>query len=367
MIARALLLATSLLALTAHAAPRLNVETVAEGLDFPWAMAFLPDGSALISERSGALRVWRDGAVDPTPIEGVPQAYVARQGGLFDILLAEDFEDSKWVYLSLAHGDGDANTTRVIRGRFTGTTLEEVETVFDAAPNRDTAVHYGGRMAWLADGTLALGLGDGYDYRYEAQDPANHIGTIVRLNADGSVPDDNPYVGESDKAPEVYSYGHRNVQGLVWDDTRDTLWAHEHGPRGGDELNRIEPGKNYGWPVATFGVEYSGTQITPHTSRPNMEDPVLHWTPSIAPSGMALYDGELFEEWKGDLLVTALAHRVLVRVSVDDDGNATQERLLADRKERLRSVTVGPDGAIYVLTDSAEGKVLKLTPAAESE
>lgn len=365
MIFRALLLATSLVALNAQAAPGLKIETVAEGLDFPWSMAFLPDGSALITERSGQLRVWRDGALDPTPVEGVPPAYVARQAGLFDVLLAQDFKKSKLVYLSMAHGTDAANTTRVIRGRYTGTALEDVEIIFDASPTRNTAVHYGGRMAWLPDGTLALSLGDGYDFRYEAQDPANHIGTIVRLKPDGSVPDDNPFIGESDKAPEVYSYGHRNVQGLAYDTQRKVLWSHEHGPRGGDELNRIEPGKNYGWPVATFGVEYSGTQITPHTSRPDMEDSVLHWTPSIAPSGLAVYDADLFKEWQGSLLVTALAHRLLVRVSFDDDGKPQQERLLADRKERLRSVTVGPDGAIYLLTDSAEGKVLKLTPASD--
>lgn len=362
---RALVLAAGLLSLSATAAPKLQIDTVAEGLDFPWAMAFLPNGDALITERSGQLRVLRDGQLDPTPVEGVPQAYVARQGGLFDILLAKDFDESGIVYLSMAYGTASANTTRVIRGRFTGRALEDVETVFDATPNRKTAVHFGGRMDWLPDGTFVLGLGDAFDLRYEAQDPANHIGTVVRLNADGSVPSDNPFVGQSDKAPEVYSYGHRNVQGIVYDAKRKTLWAHEHGPRGGDELNRIKPGKNYGWPVATFGVEYSGTQITPHTSRPDMEDPVLHWTPSIAPSGLALYDADLIPEWRGSLLVTALAHRVLVRVSFDDDGKPQQERLLADQKERLRSVTVGPDGAVYILTDSAQGKVLKLTPASE--
>ncbi|MEC8849506.1 MAG: PQQ-dependent sugar dehydrogenase [Pseudomonadota bacterium] len=366
MIFRALLLATSLLAVPAEAASGIKVETVAEGLSFPWAMAFLPDGSALITERSGNLRVWRDGALAPTPIAGVPQAYVARQGGLFDVLPARDFEKSGHVYLSMAHGTAEANTTRVIRGRYTGSALEDIEVIFDAAPTRNTAVHYGGRMAWLPDGTLVLSLGDGYDFRYEAQDPANHLGTIVRITPDGAVPDDNPFVGEADKAPEVYSYGHRSVQGLAYDATRKTLWAHEHGPRGGDELNRIKPGKNYGWPVATFGVEYAGTQITPHTSRPDMEDPVLHWTPSIAPSGLAVYDADLFAQWKGSLLITALAHRMLVRVSFDDDGQPRQERLLADRKARLRSVTVGPDGAVYVLTDAADGAVLKLTPASES-
>jgi len=355
------------LSLTTHSAcaARITVDTVAEGLEFPWSMAFLPNGDALITERAGRLRLWRDGRLVDTPITGVPDAYVARQGGLFEVLPAPDFERSQMLYLSLAHGDDQANTTRVVRGVWADDALTEVTTVFDAAPQRDTAVHFGGRMTWLPDGTLLLGLGDAFNLRYDAQDPANHIGAIVRLNADGSVPDDNPFVGKAGHDGAVYSYGHRNIQGLTYDAGREVVWAHEHGPRGGDELNRITSGANYGWPVATFGVEYSGAQITPHTSRPDMEDPVLHWTPSIAPSGLAVYDGDLFPEWQGNLLVTALAHRVLVRIWFDDDGKPRQERLLADRKERLRSVTVGPDGAIYVLTDAADGKVLRLTPSAE--
>lgn len=355
------------LGLTAHSAcaTRITVETVAEGLEFPWSMAFLPNGDALITERAGRLRLWRDGRLVPEAVAGVPEAYVARQGGLFEVLPAPDFERSQTLYLSLAHGNEAANTTRVVRGVWADDTLTEVTTVFDAAPQRDTAVHFGGRMTWLPDGTLLLGLGDAFNLRYDAQDPANHIGSIVRLNADGSVPDDNPFVGKVGHDGAVYSYGHRNIQGLTYDAGRKVVWAHEHGPRGGDELNRITSGANYGWPVATFGVEYSGAQITPHISRPDMEDPVLHWTPSIAPSGLAVYDGDLFPEWQGNLLVTALAHRVLVRIWFDDDGKPRQERLLADRKERLRSVTVGPDGAIYVLTDADDGKVLRLTPSAE--
>lgn len=216
-------------------------------------------------------------------------------------------------------------------------------------------------MAFLADGTLAVGLGDGYSFREEAQRLDSHTGTIVRIARDGSVPPDNPFVDRDDALPEIYSYGHRNVQGLVFDTETGVLWAHEHGPRGGDELNRIEPGKNYGWPTATFGVDYTGLRITPHTSRPGMQDPVLHWTPSIAPGGMTIYRGAQFPAWQGDLLVAALVHRQVRRVMLEGAEPGDQETLFAEIGERLRDIRAGPDGALYLLTDTPRGRVLRIS------
>jgi glucose/arabinose dehydrogenase len=338
-----------------------RIETVAEGLAHPWSLAFLPDGRMLVTERAGRLRVIEDGVLLESPVEGVPEAYVRGQAGLFEVLPDPDFEDNRWIYLSLAHGTGRANSTRVVRGRLEGMVLREVEVLFTAEPARRTSAHYGGRMAFLADGTLVVGLGDGQSFREEAQRLDSHTGTIVRVARDGSVPPDNPFVGRDDALPEIYSYGHRNVQGLVFDAEGGVLWAHEHGPRGGDELNRIEPGENYGWPAATFGVEYYGARITPHTSRPGMRDPVLHWTPSIAPGGMTLCRGSQFPAWQGNLLVAALAHRQVRRVMLEGAELQEQETLFAEIGERLRDIRVGPDGALYLLTDTPRGRVLRIS------
>jgi aldose sugar dehydrogenase len=216
-------------------------------------------------------------------------------------------------------------------------------------------------MAFLADGTLAVGLGDGFDFREHAQRLDSHTGTIMRINRDGSVPADNPFVGRVECLPEIYSYGHRNVQGLVFDGQTGRLWAHEHGPRGGDELNLVLPGRNYGWPLATFGVDYSGARISPYTSRPGMEDPRVDWTPSIAPSGMTHYTGAQFPDWQGDLLVTALVAREVRRVTLDGERVTGQESLFSEIGQRLRDIKTGPEGALYVLTDSPRGQVLKIS------
>jgi aldose sugar dehydrogenase len=235
--------------------------------------------------------------------------------------------------------------------------------LFTAKPPRNTPVHYGGRMAFLADGTLVVGLGDGFNFREDAQRLDSHTGTIVRINRDGSVPDDNPFVDRADALPEIYSYGHRNVQGLVFDAETGLLWAHEHGPRGGDELNLIRAGANYGWPVATFGVDYSGARITPYTSRPGMEDPRVDWTPSIAPAGMAQYRGAMFPRWQGDLFVTALVAREVRRISLQGEEVTGEEALFGEIGARLRDIQVGPEGALYLLTDAAQGQVLRISAA----
>jgi len=349
----------------AAAAGDYRIETVAEGLDHPWSLAFLPDGRMLVTERAGRLRVIAGGALRPEPVAGVPPAYVASQGGLFEVLPDPDFESNGRLYLTLAHGGPDANATRLVRGRLADGRLRDVEVLFTAQPAKDTPVHYGGRMAWLPDGTLALGLGDGFDYREAAQKRDNHLGTIVRLNADGSTPADNPVVGEPGARDEILSYGHRNIQGLVYDRGRGVLWAHEHGPRGGDELNRIRAGANYGWPLATHGVDYNGALVSPYTSRPGTEPPVVHWTPSVAPAGMALYEGDLFPEWRGDLLVSTLVEQSVRRLVIENGAVVRQEVLFRGLGERIRDVRVGPDGAVWLLTDAADGRVLRVTPAGE--
>lgn len=338
-----------------------RIETVADGLEHPWSIAFLPDGRMLVTERAGRLRIIAHGRLLDEPVRGVPEAHVRSQAGLFEVALDPDYADNGWLYLSLAHGTAASNSTRVVRGRLEDGELQDVQVLFTARPRRNTSVHYGGRMAFLGDGTLVIGLGDGFDFREDAQRLDSHTGTIVRINRDGSVPADNPFVGRDDALPEIYTYGHRNVQGLVFDAQNGNLWAHEHGPRGGDEVNLILPGRNYGWPVATFGVDYSGARITPYTSRPGMEDPRVNWTPSIAPSGMALYRGEQFPDWQGDLLVTALVAREVRRVALDGDRVTGEQALFGDIGQRLRDIKTGPDGALYILTDLPRGRVLRIS------
>lgn len=340
-----------------------EIETVAAGLDFPWSMAFLPDGDMLVTERGGDLRIIRDGALLPEPVSGVPESFVAGQGGLMEIALHPDFEENNQIYLSLAHGKSGENNTRVVRGTYEDGVLSDVEVIFDAQPQKATPVHYGGRITFLPDGTMLISLGDGFNYREEAQNLSNHFGKIVRLNLDGSVPEDNPFIGQEDAKPEIFSYGHRNVQGLVYDAPSGRIYEHEHGAQGGDEINILEPGKNYGWPVITGGVDYSGAQITPYTEYPGMEQPWVEWTPSIAPAGLAVYRGEMFADWEGDLLVAALAEMSLRRVDLENGEVQGQEILLEGLGKRLREVKVAPDGSIYILTDEAEGEVLRLTPA----
>jgi aldose sugar dehydrogenase len=338
-----------------------QVETVAEGLDHPWSLAFLPDGRLLVTERAGRLRIIEEGRLLPDAVEGLPRVFVRHQAGLLDIALDPAFEENGWIYLSLVQGKARANNAQVVRGRLRDGRLHDLEVLFTASPLRNTTVHYGGRMAFLADGTLVIGLGDGFNFREDAQRLDSHSGKLVRIHPDGSIPADNPFVGRDDALPEIYSLGHRNVQGLVYDAQEGILWAHEHGPRGGDELNRIVAGGNYGWPVATHGVDYSGARVTPYRSRPGMEDPLVDWTPAIAPSGMTLYRGAQFPDWRGNLFVTALVTREVRRLVLDGGQVVGQEALLADLGERLRDVRAGPDGALYILTDSPQGRVLRIS------
>ena len=341
-----------------------KVIEIARGLDHPWSMAFLPDGSMLVTERVGRLRLIQGGMLRPEPIGGVPAVHTGSQAGLFDIVLHPKFAQNNVVYLTYAAGTKAANGTQVARARFDGSTLQDLQVIFKALPLKDTDNHYGGRMAFLPDGTFALTIGEGFEYREKAQDLTSDLGKIVRLNEDGSVPQDNPFVGEASVRPEIYTRGHRNEQGLIFDVPSGRLWETEHGPRGGDELNIIVARRNYGWPVITYGMDYSGAYVSPYTQRPGLEQPVIYWTPSIAPSGLAMYRGDKFPAWRGDLFVGALAFKHLRRVHLDERGNVVdQEQLLNDLHWRIRDVRAAPDGYLYVCTDDVDGRVLRLEPA----
>jgi len=324
-----------------------KVTEIAKALDHPWSMAFLPDGS-----------------LQPQPIAGVPPVHTGSQAGLFDIVLHPNFAQNNIVYLTYAAGTASANGTQVMRARFDGSTLRDAQVIFKAMPLKDTDNHYGGRMAFLPDGTFVLTIGEGFEYREKAQDLTSDLGKIIRLNEDGSVPKNNPFVGQASVRPEIYSWGHRNPQGLYFDAQSGRLYETEHGPRGGDELNIIVAHKNYGWPVITYGMDYSGAYVSPYTQREGLEQPVIYWTPSIAPSGLAMYRGDKFPAWRGDLFVGALAFTHLRRVHLDENGEvAGQEELLNDLHWRIRDVRSAPDGYLYVCTDEDDGRVLRLEPA----
>ncbi len=341
------------------------VETVADGFDGLWSIAFLPDGAMLVTEIGGRLlRVSADGS-QREEISGAPESLRAGQGGLMEVRLSPEFETDRIVFLSYTDGVPEDNATAIWRARLEGGSLVDGMRIFRAEPGKDTDAHFGARMAFLPDGTLLMGIGDGFAYREQAQVTDNHLGSIVRINTDGSAPADNPDLGAQTR-PEIYSYGHRNPQGLIVDPRDGTVWSNEHGPRGGDELNRIEAGANYGWPIATAGVDYSYARISPYSShdeQPGLTGPVHGWTPSIAPSSMALYLGDAFPEWRGDLFVTALAGQALHRLDMENGAVAGEEVLLEARGERLRDVREGPDGLLYVLTDGAQGAILRLRPA----
>jgi len=346
----------------AAAAKDYQIHTVAEGLEHPWSIAWLPGGEALVTERAGRLRMIVNGNLQDDSVAGVPPVFANSQGGLFEVLVDPEFADNRWIYLSFAHGGPDANATRVIRARLQERHLRDVQVLFTAEPAKDTPVHYGGRMAFLPGDMMAIGLGDGFDDREQAQALDNHFGKIVRIGRDGSVPVDNPFVDTPGARPEIYSYGHRNIQGLALDSGTGTLWSHEHGPRGGDEVNRIEAGGNYGWPIATHGIDYSGARVSPFRSRPGMVDPLLVWTPSIAPSGLEVYRGEQFPAWQGDLLASALVSRDVRRITVDGEDLTEAEPLFGEIGDRLRDVAVAPDGSLYLLTDAPDGRVLRVVP-----
>lgn len=341
-----------------------RIETVAEGLEHPWSLAFLPDDVILVSERAGRLRVIDEQGLRAEPVADLPEIFVSGQAGLFHVLVDPRYARNRTVFLSYAHGDADGNHLRIARAEFDGERLLELTPIFTSVPAKRGDAHYGARMLFMDDGTLVAGYGDGFVYRERAQHLDDHLGTIVRIDRDGQAPIDNPFIGRADVLPEIYSYGHRNVQGLVFDASSRFLYAHEHGPRGGDELNVIRPGRNYGWPLATHGVDYTGARVTPFTEYPRTIAPMLDWTPSIAPSGMTQYHGDLFPDWQGDLFVSTLAERSVRRIILDEGIPVDQQVLFTELGVRLRDVIAGPDGALYLLTDqpSPHGRVLRVVP-----
>lgn len=347
-----------------------RTEVVTGGLVHPWSIAWLPDGSALITERPGRLRLLRDGVLEPKPITGVPAVCTdCGQGGLLDVSVHPDFADNGLVYLTYAAGTGDANRTTLARGRLDGLQLRDVEVIFQNADAKSGGQHFGSRLVWLPDGSLLMSIGDGgnppvsFDgdnIRNQAQKLGTHFGKVIRLRVDGSAPTDNPFVGRSGAKPEIYSYGHRNIQGMAYDAANARVWANEHGSRGGDELNVIAAGNNYGWPEVTYSMEYWGPPISDQTQRPDVTDPIVVWTPSKAPSGLAVYTGPEFPAWRGDLFSGALKFKEVRRLDLED-GQVVDEQKLSIGK-RVRDVRQGPDGGLYVLTDEADGELLRIVP-----
>ncbi len=343
-----------------------KITTIAQGLEYPWGMAFLPDGRFLVSEREGRLRLVGDDGLDDEPITGLPDnMYIEGQGGLLDVVVHPDFEQNKLVYFSYAGSDEGGAGTEVARANLHDKKLENLEVIFRADPKTDGQNHYGSRLLFAPDGTLFITLGDRYAFMKEAQNRGNHLGTIIRINDDGSFPLDNPFFGNLNHKPEIYAYGVRNAQGIALRPSDNSIWYHEHGPRGGDELNILKAGSNYGWPEITYGIDYSGAVISDKTDAPGMEQPVVFWDPSIAPSGMDFYDGDQFPAWKGDIFLGALAHRHLRRLKLEGNVVIEQEVLLQDLGERVRDVKSGPDGFLYILTDSHDGKILRLEPVSK--
>ena len=340
-----------------------RAETVTRGLDHPWGLAFLPDGRMLVTERAGRLRsVDRDGRLSD-PIRGVPVVAARGQGGLLDVVVDPRFAENRWVYLSYAEpGPGGSAGTAVARGRLGEGRLEDVRVIYQQQPKVDGGNHFGSRLVFARDGTLFVTQGDRFAYRDRAQDLSVGLGKIVRINPDGSVPRDNPFLGRADARPEIWSYGHRNVQSAALDPKTGQLWTVEHGARGGDELNHPEAGKNYGWPVITYGVDYSGAKIGEGTAKSGLEQPVYYWDPVIAPAGMAFYTGDALPGWKGSILIGSLRPGLLVKLTLENGRVAREERFLGDLRERIRDVRQGPDGFVYLLTDSGDGRILRVVP-----
>lgn len=339
---------------------RVKVETVATGLDHPWGLTFLPDGRMLVTERAGALRTVADGEVSK-PIAGVPEVWARGQGGLLDVTVSANFAQDRLVYVSFAEaGDGGASTA-VARGRLNdaATALTDVEVIFRQTPKVDGRNHFGGRLAFAPDGKLFVTTGDRFKFE-PAQDLAGGLGKIFRVNPDGSIPADNPFVGRADAQPAIWSYGHRNVQGAAIHPTTGVLWSNEFGPAGGDELNIPQAGRNYGWPLVSWGKHYNGDDIPDPPTRPDLADAIYHWNPVISPSGMTFYTGALFAPWRGNILIGGLSSQAIVRLELDGTRVTKEERI--DMDDRIRDVAQGPDGAVYALTDDDNGEILRLTP-----
>jgi aldose sugar dehydrogenase len=358
------------LAVASATSTKFKQTIVVEGLQRPWSMAWLPDGTMLVTEKAGRLRLIRQGKLLPTPIAGVPEVMSSGQGGLMDVSLHPRFAQNQLIYLTYAHGRENANRTRLVRAKLAGNTLQDLKVIFEVSQEKSDGQHFGSRLAWLPDGTLLLAIGDGGNppvklagelIRKQAQNLRSNLGKIVRLKDDGSVPTNNPFVNNKNADPKVWSYGHRNIQGLAYDPTKKRVWATEHGARGGDELNLPAAGKNYGWPIVTHSQEYFGGEISQERSRAGMVDPKVVWTPAIAPSGLAIYTGDRFPAWQGNLFVGGLVSKDIRRLDLDDAGNVKSQEAISIG-QRVRDVRQGPDGLLYVLTNESDGRLIRLEP-----
>lgn len=340
---------------------RFQLVKISDGLEHPWGLAFLPDGSMLVTERPGRLRRIVQGRLDPEPVAGLPQVYASGQGGLLDVVPHPRFDENRLIYLSYASPGKGGGTTAVAVGRLVGNRLEDVKELYVALPRTRGGRHFGSRLV-LSEGYIFVTVGErGAPDRAQAlDDPA---GSVIRLHEDGRIPQDNPFVADADVRPEIYTYGNRNPQGMAKDPVSGQLYLVEHGPLGGDELNLIEPGVNYGWPVITYGRSYSGFKIGEGTHKKGMAQPVHHWVPSISPSGLMIYDGNVFANWRGSFFIGALSGRLLGRLEVREGKVVVEERLLEEWGARVRDVRQGPDGLIYLLTDARNGMLLRLEPA----
>ena len=355
-------------------AKNFKATTVLQGLERPWGMTWLPDGAMLITERPGRVRIVRNGTLDPTPITGVAEVFAVNQGGLMDVSAHPNFQQNRFVYFTYSHGSNDANRTRVARAKLDGSTLKNWQVIFEVSQTKSGGQHFGSRILWLPDNTMLVAIGDGGNpptrldgdlIRKQAQNLNSHLGKVVRLNDDGSIPKDNPFSSSdssSDNANSaIWSYGHRNIQGITIDPVNNKLWSTEHGSRGGDELNLVEPGKNYGWPLVTHSKEYTGGEISNERSRPGMIDPKLVWTPAIAPSGLAFYSGKRLKVWEGDLFAGGLVSRDVRRIDLDANNNIIKEESIPIG-QRVRDVRQSPDGKLYVLTDEQNGQLITIEP-----
>lgn len=358
-----------------NAQPNYRLVPVVGGLEHPWSLAWLPGQAQtiLVTERPGRLRIIRNGVLDPIAIDGVPAVFASGQGGLMDISLHPQFAKNRLVYLTYAHGNDTANRTRLARAVFDGKNLKNLQVIFEVTPVKPGSQHFGSRIVWLPDNTLLLAIGDGGNPplqidgklpRFQAQNRLSQLGKILRLNDDGSIPRDNPFVKAANTNPTIWSYGHRNIQGMTFDPVTKRVWATEHGSNGGDELNLVQKGKNYGWPLATYSKEYGfpGRDISPNKSLPGLEDPKAVWTPAIAPSGLTAYNGKQFPQWQKNLFAGGLVEQAVRRIELDANGKVLNQESISIGA-RVRDVRQGPDDLLYILTDESEGQLIRLEPA----
>ncbi len=350
--------------------------SLVHGLEHPWSMCWLPNGDIIVTERPGRLRRVRDGQLASDAIGGVPDVFDSGQGGLLDVSLHPRFKENRRVYFTYAHGSTIANRTRVATAVLNGDRLENWKVIFEVTATKVGGQHFGSRLLWLPDGTLLVSIGDGGNppvrlegdwIRKQAQNRRSHLGKILRLKDNGSIPPDNPFASSADAQPTIWSYGHRNIQGLAYDPLRSVVWASEHGALGGDELNLIQAGSNYGWPAVTFSREYfDGSKISPHTTKPGMVDPVAVWMTAIAPSGLVVYSGTQFERWQGDIFAGGLKSQDIRRIDMNEAGQVVGQSALRIG-QRVRDVRQGPDGLLYVLTDESNGSLIRLEPVSDKE